>query len=133
MDILHPDGTVESLVSSPEETETNRQFWAQVHTQAFQDAHLDSLRSLSTLAQPPDQIEATWLVERLVAMFLSPELREAVIGDLQERYGELIEESGYTRATLWFWRQIVTSLAPFAWVTLKRISGLEAIYRRMGR
>jgi hypothetical protein len=32
-----------------------------------------------------------------------------------------------------FGRQVITSLTPLAWAALKRISGLEAIRRRIGR
>jgi len=63
----------------------------------------------------------------------SKEVSEALIGDLLEGYERVVIRRGRSGAILWFWRQVLTSLPPFAWASLKRISGLEAIYRRIGR
>jgi hypothetical protein len=51
----------------------------------------------------------------LLATVLSRPLCEAIIGDLQERYAEKLKDRGRFPAMLWFWGQVITSLAPFAW------------------
>jgi hypothetical protein len=52
-------------------------------------------------------------------MFLSSELRGAIVGDLQERYGQTFKQRGRNLGTLWFWLQITTSFAHFTWAALK--------------
>jgi len=63
----------------------------------------------------------------------SKEDSESLMGDLLEGYERVVIRRCRSGAILWFWRQVLTSLPPFAWASLKRISGLEAIYRRIGR
>jgi hypothetical protein len=72
-------------------------------------------------------------VAPLFTLFVPQKDCNVVIGDLQERYSISFIALGQRRATVWLWRQVITSLWPFAWAWLKRISGLEAIYRRIGR
>lgn len=69
------------------------------------------------------------LVFRLV---LSPAKCEVLIGDLQERYLQLLQSDGSQRATRWFCREVVHSLFSLAFDALKRLSGLEKLFRRIG-
>jgi hypothetical protein len=75
---------------------------------------------------PPD---ITWLF----VPFVCREVREAVVGDLWERYPCQLDRRGGVGAVIWFCREVIISLSQFAWAWLKRISGLEALYRRIGR
>jgi hypothetical protein len=72
-------------------------------------------------------------ITKLFALFLTSEMCAAVVGDLQERYAKVFRQRGHTHATLWFLKQTAISLMPFVWAALKRVSGVEAIYRRIGR
>lgn len=90
----------------------------------YQDApHQDSTVSLPTL--PMDAI-------RLLSMLLSPNSRQSFIGDLEERYGLIVQKKGRHAANVWFWRELIQSLFSLALDAIKRLSGLEWLYRRIG-
>ena len=68
---------------------------------------------------------------RLLALFLSCEQYDTVAGDLKERYAKVSLQISRRRATIWLWKQILTSLPPFAWAWLKRVSGVERIQKAL--
>jgi hypothetical protein len=80
---------------------------------------------------PTDSIPAPPDVT-LLFLFLSKEKRDSFFGDLQERYEIILKVNGSRSAALWFWRQVIHSFFSLAFDTLKRISGLEKLYRRIG-
>jgi putative ABC transport system permease protein len=51
------------------------------------------------------------LAEGLLRLFLADSRREFVMGDLEEEYRELCARRGRLTAGLWYWRQVVTTLA----------------------
>jgi putative ABC transport system permease protein len=52
---------------------------------------------------------ALWLADRLV----DGRMRDAVVGDLTEAYGERVDALGPGRARRWFWRQALLAIAHF--------------------
>jgi hypothetical protein len=57
---------------------------------------------------------------------------EALICDLDERYAALEQSAGRRAATRWFWREVAHSFLSLLFDALKRISGLDKLYRRIG-
>jgi len=57
---------------------------------------------------------------------------DAILGDLQERHALLVKQEGRRVANRWFYSEVFSSLISLSWVALKRISGLEKLYRRIG-
>ena len=48
---------------------------------------------------------------RLLRLFLSPEERDCLIGDLAEEYRDVrVPRRGWARARLWYWGQVVRSI-----------------------
>ena len=71
----------------------------------------------------------------LFCIFVSQDERDALLGDLEERYGVILKGKGRRAATRWFWRQVVHSFLSLAFDSLKRLSALEKLierYRRIG-
>jgi hypothetical protein len=71
----------------------------------------------------------------LFSLFLSSEIAECFLGDLQEGYCRIIRASGHQEASRWYCRQIALSLWPLMWVSLKRVSGWDRLadfWRRIG-
>lgn len=50
---------------------------------------------------------------------LDAQAREAMIGDLTERYALINHHSGRFVATKWYYRQIITSIPPLLWAWLR--------------
>jgi hypothetical protein len=80
--------------------------------------------------------DSKWLrllnIFSLAVLFLTGQNRDSFVGDLQERYGLLLEKEGRRVATRWFWRQVVFSFLSLALDSLKKISGWERLFRRIG-
>ena len=55
------------------------------------------------------------------------------IGDLREWYVLIRRRSGAIPACRWYLVELLRSIPWILWATLKRVSGLEAIWRRIGR
>lgn len=64
---------------------------------------------------------------------VAPRLFDPFLGDLREGYEFRRQTFGIPIAVGWYVRQAASSLPGFLWAWLKRISGLEAVYRRTGR
>lgn len=58
---------------------------------------------------------------------------EALLGDLLERRHILRRKLGSRRAGLWYLCQILCSIPPITWCTVKRLSGLQEMLKRIGR
>jgi len=68
----------------------------------------------------------------LFTLFLDQRTAQAVLGDLNERRTAAATKVGSASATRWFWREVVHSFLSLAFAALKRISGVEKLYRRIG-
>ena len=69
--------------------------------------------------------------EVLVGLFCKRELREAVLGDLDEKFAELAERRGANVAKAWYWSQAARSALFFAVRWGRRLLELEAILKRI--
>lgn len=69
--------------------------------------------------------------EALVGLFCKREMREAVLGDLDEKFAELAERRGARVARAWYWSQAGRSVLFFAVRWGRRLLELEAILRRI--
>jgi hypothetical protein len=72
---------------------------------------------------------------RLFGFLMSKDTAGSFIGDLEERYGLILDARGRRAATRWFWRQVVHSFFSLAVDALRRLSALEKLierYRRIG-
>lgn len=60
--------------------------------------------------------------------------REHLLGDLEEEYrAAVLPRFGLRRARFWFWWQVCISLAPLIGQQLRRIIGLAAAWKYIGR
>jgi hypothetical protein len=57
--------------------------------------------------------------ERMIVLFLPKGLSECMLGDLLEEYTTIHAEFGASRARIWFYKQLVTSLRPLLWRNLE--------------
>jgi DNA-binding CsgD family transcriptional regulator len=83
--------------------------------------------ALDTLSPPSPPIVA----EALVGVFCKREMREAVLGDLDEKFAELAERRGAGSAKAWYWGQAGRSVLFFAVRWGRRLLELEAILKRI--
>jgi lipopolysaccharide biosynthesis protein len=72
------------------------------------------------------------LAPRLFGFFMSPASCNSIIGDLEERQGEILRKKGRRAATIWFWREVALSFISLALDAVRKISGLEKLMRRIG-
>ena len=70
--------------------------------------------------------------ERLIAFFCSADIAEAMLGDLEEKFAELVETRGFKKARRWYWWQVGWVGLCFGWRWLQRLAALEAVLRRIG-
>lgn len=69
--------------------------------------------------------------EALIGLFCKAEMREAVLGDVDEKFAELVERRGSRVARAWYWSQAARSVLFFAIRWGRRLLELEAILRRI--
>jgi len=69
---------------------------------------------------------------RLFCVFMSIESYESFVGDLKERHQSLLTNGDQRAADRWYRRQLIHSIVSLAFHALKRISGLEKLFRRIG-
>jgi len=73
------------------------------------------------------------IFEILLGLLTTTSQVEVIVGDLEERYRMIAEQSGTRAARRWYWSEISRCLVPLARSALKRVSGWESICRRIGR
>jgi hypothetical protein len=71
------------------------------------------------------------LGKALAGLFCRRDLREAVLGDLDEKFAELAERRGVNFAKAWYWSQAGRSALFFAVRWGRRLLELEAILKRI--
>lgn len=80
------------------------------------------------------EIENKARMAQLVFRLLLPTgMCDALFADLRERCSLIERRSGSKEARHWYWSELRRSVARVLWALLKRVSGLEAIRRRIGR
>ena len=72
------------------------------------------LNSSSEVLSPPkaDELRPPQFGEYLLYFFLSKKERDNILGDLQEEYSEVFLKFRKTKARIWFYKQVFTSIWP---------------------
>lgn len=83
------------------------------------------------LAAPPAPPAPPRIGEALIALFCKRAMREAVLGDLDEKFAELAGRRGARVAKAWYWGQAGRSVLFFAVRWGRRLLELEAILKRI--
>lgn len=71
-------------------------------------------------------------IDWLLRILMSQNERESFIGDLEERKRAILQHEGRRAATRWFWQEVIHSFFSLAFDALKRVSGFERLFRRIG-
>lgn len=70
----------------------------------------------------------------LLLLMIPKRCREHLIGDLEEEFRTiLLPEHGWFWSCVWYWGQTIQALGFYVWPLLKRILGLAAIWKVIGR
>jgi hypothetical protein len=72
------------------------------------------------------------ICEVLVGLFCSRVHREAILGDLAEKFEARALSNGARRARAWYWWQVARSFGPFAWRWGRRLVALDGLRRLIG-
>lgn len=67
-----------------------------------------------------------------IVSLLSGEMREAVLGDLAERFEKRVAQRGEQNARVWFWWQVTRTTAQFSLRWVRRLVELDAVLQRIG-
>jgi hypothetical protein len=60
--------------------------------------------------------------------------REHLIGDLEEEFQTVVlPQYGYLLACCWYCEQVTLAIGNYLWPTIKKILGLSALYKLIGR
>jgi len=70
--------------------------------------------------------------ETLIGLFCSGNIREAILGDLAEKFEERASERGASYARAWYWWQVARSFGPFAWRWGRRLVALDDLRQLIG-
>ncbi|HEV2816822.1 MAG TPA: permease prefix domain 2-containing transporter [Allosphingosinicella sp.] len=126
------DGDTNMLVfvdDKGERTEVRAATLADVHGLVAMRNHGAHAADESTIevkaAAPP-------LGETLIAIFCGPAMKEAILGDLAEKFEERTRERGEKNARIWYWWQVARSFGPFAWRWGRRAMELDDLRRLIG-
>jgi hypothetical protein len=74
--------------------------------------------------RPSPQHQPPRNAEFLLYLIYPKEQCDPLVGDLEERYGLILQKLGERRARLWYWSQAIRSLAPLAFQAAKKLSGM---------
>jgi hypothetical protein len=96
---------------------------------------LDLIRALRNRGQA--KIRPPLNAEFLFYIFLDPKNCDALVGDLEERYGLIRKKFGASRANFWYWTQTIRSVGPIASAWLKNVlkgaTGMTAVIELLRR
>ena len=67
--------------------------------------------------------------EFLLHLLMSPEECDGLVGDLEERFNNLVPRIGQRLASIWYTKQVVTSLLPLCMAAFRRLgsSGIVSV------
>src|ERR1051326_2506643 len=103
-----------------------------VYWQLYYRAAVNRLSNCSDTVGPSGPPSLPTCMAGVLAIFMCGQKRESFLGDLEERYSLLCNKKDRGSANLWLWKQVVFSFFSLALDALKRISGFEKLYRRIG-
>lgn len=92
------------------------------------DAALGEAPKPRPAVPPPPRV--AW---HLMATFLKPEHRQAMLGDVLEQYNDNVGRLGTKAARRIFWTDTIASILPIAWRAIKRIGIFALIAEKAGR
>lgn len=109
-------------------------FAESTRTEAVNRLAIDALWRTYRLARaaPPASATAPRIGEVLIGLFCGRTLREAVLGDLAEKYVERALTLGPKKARVWYWWQVARSCGAFSWRCVRRLIELDEVLRRIG-
>jgi hypothetical protein len=69
---------------------------------------------------------------KFILLLVPKRHREHLVGDLEEEYSTVVlPEYGAKKARLWYWWQVLASIAPLLWPQIKRIVSITWLLRRV--
>jgi DNA-binding CsgD family transcriptional regulator len=67
---------------------------------------------------------------RFLLLLVPKKYRENLLGDLDEEFTTIVlPDYGARKARLWYWWQMIASIAPIVWAQVKRIAGLVLLWK----
>lgn len=88
---------------------------------------LVAVAGVFTIGDPPR-------IAQFVLLLVPKRSREHLLGDLEEEYRSvLLPEYGGFWARVWYWEQIALAIGEYLWPFVKRVLGLAAIWKVIGR
>jgi DNA-binding CsgD family transcriptional regulator len=67
---------------------------------------------------------------RFLLLLVPKKYRENLLGDMDEEFSTIIlPQYGARKARLWYWWQLIASIAPIVWAQGKRIAGLVLLWK----
>jgi hypothetical protein len=70
--------------------------------------------------------------ETLIGLFCERNMREAILGDLAEKFETRAAEHGEKNARAWYWWHVARSCGPFAWRWARRLVALDDLRQLIG-
>lgn len=100
-------------------------------------------QELSATESESEQRAANWIGEpavpkvphigeAIIGLICGSTMREAILGDLAERFEERACREGARSAQAWYWRHVAKSIGAFAWRFARRLIELDEILQRIG-
>lgn len=111
-----------------------KQFWAGLYSESYSDAGISpksvpySNEESNVVSLSPPKFATYFLY-----LFLTKGERVYLVGDLEEEFFEVVAKFGRLRARIWFYKQVMSSLAPLLWRTITKVRlivSLVEIYSR---
>ena len=67
------------------------------------------------------------IAEIVLALAVRGRQREAIVGDMDERFGASAKKLGRKRAARLYWAEVIRSVAPLLWAAIKRLGIAAAL------
>ena len=88
------------------------------------------LRKLESITHPGKLASSPPKAAKFVLLLVPRRYREHLVGDLEEEYTTIVlPEYGAKSARLWYWWQVITSIAPLLWQQAKEVAGLVFVWK----
>jgi hypothetical protein len=125
----------EPTLDSPEERAKRNSELQRIGLVMRNLATAETIRRARNIGEPPVQKLLTRpriRVKGLFSLLMDSQVCESFMGDLQERYGLMLAQKGPNTANRWYYREVILSFFSLAFDALKRVFGIEKLYRRIG-
>lgn len=99
-----------------------------------QDAMHRDLKVGNRLTTRREEVDHPPQFAEYVLLLIPKKNREHLIGDLEEEYRtKVLPEWGPLRARIFYWEQTAVAVVCYLWPVLKRLLGLAAIWKVIGK